>query len=147
MFSINKNPTTAELRKFGFAILSGFGVLAMAIWILTARAQGSTFGWTGKTGQFVALWFFALGAFLAIVSLIAPSVARSVYIAWMTVTLPIGIVMSVVLLTVLFFLLLPIFSVIVRFGDPLRKKWKTGSTYWEDYKAHEPTLERMRRLF
>jgi hypothetical protein len=41
---------------------------------------------------------------------------------------------------------LPLFSLIVRFGDPLRKKLG-GATYWEPYRPHEPTLERMRRPF
>ncbi|MEK7710827.1 MAG: hypothetical protein AAB341_02930, partial [Planctomycetota bacterium] len=64
----------------------------------------------------------------------------------MTATAPVGIVMSTILLTMLFMLILPVFSLIVRMGDPLRKKLG-GATYWEDYKAHEPTLERMRRPF
>ncbi len=76
----------------------------------------------------------------------AQNTARPVYVAWMTVTVPIGLVMSTVLLTVLFVFVLPLFSLIVRWSDPLQKKLG-ASTYWEEYKPHEHTLERMRRLF
>ena len=67
----------------------------------------------------------------------------------MSVTVPIGIAVSTVLLTVLYFVLLPVFSVIVRFGDPLRKKLSRGGaeSYWEDHKPYEVTLDRMERLF
>jgi hypothetical protein len=68
------------------------------------------------------------------------------YVTWMRASTPIGLAMSTVLLSVLFLFMLPLFSLVVRLGDPLRKKLGE-TTYWEDYKPHEATLERMRRLF
>jgi hypothetical protein len=65
----------------------------------------------------------------------------------MTVTVPIGIAVSTVLLTLLFFVVLPVFAIIVRMGDPLRKKLTQDDTYWEDHEPYEPTLDRMERLF
>ena len=64
----------------------------------------------------------------------------------MRTTVPVGTVMSTVLLTAVFVVVLPLFSIVVRLGDPLRKKLG-GATYWEDYKPYEHTLDRMRRLF
>ena len=67
-------------------------------------------------------------------------------IAWMSITVPIGIAMSTLLLTIMFILVLPLFSLIVRLADPLRKRL-SGSSYWENYPKHPPTLDRLRRPF
>jgi len=147
MFTINKNPTNADLRKFGWAMLFGFGVIGVVLWVVACRRYGGgSFGWSGGAGQQVAIGLFVLGAGLCVIGTAAPSLARPVYIVWMRVTVPIGMVMSTVLLTVLFVFVLPLFSLIVRWGDPLRKKLG-GTTYWEDYRPYEHTLDRMRRLF
>jgi len=147
MFTVNKNPSVSDLRKFGWAMLWGFGVFGVILWVVAWRRYGGgSFGWSGATIQQVAVALFMLGVGLCVIGTAAPSIARPVYIAWMTVTVPIGIGMSTVLLTVLFVFLLPLFSLIVRIGDPLRKKLG-GTTYWENYKAYEHTLDRMRRLF
>jgi len=132
MFTVNKNPGVSDLRKFGWAMLIGFGAIGVILWVVAK--------------QEVAFGLFGLGVGLCVIGIAAPSIARPVYVAWMTATVPIGIVMSTVLLTVLFVFLLPLFSVIVRRGDPLRKKLG-ASSYWEDYRSQEHTLERMRRLF
>jgi len=65
----------------------------------------------------------------------------------MTVSTFIGTIMTTIMLTILFIVLLPLFSLIVRLGDPLRKKITSGPTYWEDYKPHEASIERMKRPF
>ncbi len=65
----------------------------------------------------------------------------------MSLAVPLGIVMSTIALSILFFVLLPVFSLIVRRSDPLRKKITRSGTYWEDYKHYEPTLDRMQRQF
>jgi len=147
MFTVNKNPSVGDLRKFGWAMLFGFGVIGAILWIVAWRRYGGgSFGWSGAASQQVAIGLFVLGVGFCVIGIAAPAVGRPVYIAWMTVTVPIGIIMSTVLLTVLFVFLLPLFSVILRRGDPLRKKLG-GTTYWENYKPYEHTLDRMRRLF
>ena len=147
MLTVNKNPSVSDLRKFGWAMLFGFGVIGAILWVVAWRRYGGgSFGWSGAAGQQVAIGLFVLGTGLWVTGVAAPNVARPVYVAWMTVTVPLGTVLSTVLLTVLFVFLLPLFSLIVRLGDPLRKKLG-GPTYWEDYKPYEHTLERMRRSF
>ncbi len=147
MFTINRNPSENDLRKFGRAMLIGFGGIALLLWYITARKNSVfIFVWTGTGRQFASLGFVLLGAGLFALSKVSPSLTKTVYVAWMTVTVPIGIVMSTVMLTLLFILILPLFAVVVRLGDPLRKKLG-GATYWEDYRPHPPTLERMRRPF
>ncbi len=149
MFTVNKNPTISDLRKFGWAMLVGFWAIGALLWLspwLKTRDLPAL-GWSGTGLQFTAISLQALGVGLCFLSLAAPPVARPVYVAWMTAAGAIGIVMSTVLLTVLFVFLLPVFSLVVRAGDPLRKRLTAGGTYWEDYKPHEATLERMKRPF
>ena len=149
MFTVNKNPGTGDLRKFGWAMLFGFSATSLFLWVMAWRKYGGhgPLGWSGAGGQIVALCLWGLGAALCSLSLSSLTLARPVYVAWMTVATKLGVVMSTLLLSVLFWLILPLFSVIVRMGDPLRKKLSRNGTYWEPHKAHEATLERMRRPF
>ncbi len=150
MFTVNRNPTPAELRKFGWAMLGGFGVLGALLWILHGwRTESGLLAWTGAPAQIAAPCLWVAGIVLWVVSRLSPAIARPVYVAWMSVTVPIGIAVSTALLTVLYFVLLPVFSVIVRLGDPLRKKLSRGGaeSYWEEHKPYEATLDRMERLF
>ena len=145
MFTVNRNPSESDLRKFGRAMLIGFGAIAVVLWIGAAWRSGAS-AWTGAGAQVAAIVSASLGAAFFALSRASRSMTKTVYVGWMTATAPVGIVMSTILLTVLFVLILPVFSLIVRMADPLRRKLG-GSTYWEDYKPHEPTLERMRRPF
>ncbi|MBI4716723.1 MAG: hypothetical protein HY763_02880 [Planctomycetes bacterium] len=148
MFTVNKNPSLLDLKKFGRAMLIGFGVLGAILWIGSSLRRGSgVFAWSGSGAQITALAFWALGVGLWAVSVASPAAAKPVYVGWMTVTLPIGIAMATVLLSLLFVVLLPVFALIVRMADPLRMRLHSGGTYWEDYRHYEPTVERMRRPF
>ena len=148
MFTVNKNPSADDLRKFGWAMLIGFSVIGTVLWTAAWRKYGGNglLGWSGVGAQVVALCLWALGAGLCALSLYSPASAKPVYVTWMRATAPIGIVMSTILLTLVFVLVLPLFALIVRWGDPLRRKIG-GATYWEDYRPSKPTLERMRRTF
>lgn len=149
MFAVNRNPSAADLRKFGWAMLGGFGGLGALLWVIHwwRVSEGALFEWSGHGVQVTVLCLWALGLVLWVLSLLSLALAKPVYVFWMMVTVPVGIVVSTVLLTLLFFIVLPIFAVIVRAGDPLRKRLTPDDTYWEDHEPYEPTLERMRRLF
>jgi hypothetical protein len=153
VFTINKNPSPSDLRGFGRAMLIGFGGLALMLgsapwW--RAWWNGNAlppFAWLGVKSQWWALAFGFTGLLLALISVIRPAAAKVVYVTWMTVTVPVGIVMSAVLLTLIYVFILPPFAWIVRRSDPLRRKRTKQGSYWEEYQPHEPTLERMRRPF
>ena len=149
MFTVNKNPTPNDLRKFGWAMLIGFGGIGALTWLLPwiRGLEGAALGWWGGGGQIASLCFWAVGVSMWAVGLTLPGAAKPMYVVWMSLTVPIGLVMSTILFTILFILLLPLFSIVVRFGDPLRKKRHTRKSYWEDYKPYEPTMERMARPF
>jgi len=148
MFTVNKNPSVSDLRKFGLATVIGFAVLALLLWFapwLKAR-DAAVLAWSVTGPQITAITLLALGLVLCLLSYGAPGAAKHIYVAWMSAAVSVGLAMSTVLLTVLFVFFLPVFSLVVRLNDPLRKKLQ-GDTYWENYKPHEPTLERMRRPF
>ncbi len=146
MFTVNRNPTPRDLRFFAWSMLFGFNGLALLLLIVASWKIGRPFFSPGPRLLFFGMALSVIGTLTAIASLASADVGRRLYIAWMTITVPIGIVMSTMLLTGLFVFLLPLFSLIVRLGDPLRRQL-SGSTYWENYKRYEPTLERMRRPF
>jgi len=149
VFAVDQNPTTSTLRKFGVAMFFGFGVLGALAWASQSFSDRSVggFTWTGHWSQIAALCLWALGVALCAISFGPRALARPVYVGWMTVSMGIGVVMSTILLTVLFVVLLPPFSLVVRLGDPLRKRLGQAPSYWLPHKGHEPTLERMRRPF
>ena len=149
MFTVNKNPSREDLRKFGVAMILGFLVLgAIAFFLPWIKSSGAeSLEWTGTKLQITSVSFAALGITLFLVSYALPAVAKPVYVVWMTVATRIGIVMTTFVLSVLFFVLLPVFSLMIRLGDPLGKKLKASGSYWEDHKEHEATLDRCYRPF
>lgn len=146
---VNKNPSRGELRTFGYVMLFGFWLIGALLffgpWLKTRDVLA--LGWTASSLQITAVALQGLGVILCVLGLTAPSLAKPVYVVWMTAAMAMGLVMTTILLTVLFVVLLPVFSLVVRLGDPMRKRLNGTDTYWEDFQPHEATLERMRRLF
>jgi len=117
-------------------------VIGLLIWWLKHPADPAA----GPTvWQVVALVLWGAAGAVGAISFLVPAAARHVYVGWMTVAMVLGAVMTHVLLTVLFVVLLPAFT-LIRFRDPLRKRLR-GDSYWEAYDRHEDTLERVSRPF
>ncbi|MCA9243381.1 MAG: hypothetical protein KDA32_05465 [Phycisphaerales bacterium] len=130
LLTVNRNPSSRDLRQFALGMLIGFGVLALLAW------------W--RAHPIMAVTFASIGAALAILSQI-PGVNRHVYVAWMTGAHGLGFAMTNVLLTIMFVTLLVPFA-LLRLRDPLRKK-RGAASYWEPPERHEPSIERMSRQF
>lgn len=130
-------------------MLIGFGVIGAILWLYPAIKAGDAglIGWQGGPRQIVGVCLWAVGGGLWLLTLIAPMAAKPIYVGWMSVAVPIGIAVSTILLTLLYFILLPFFSIVVRMGDPVRRKLDPEGSYWEDHAPFEPSLDRMRRLF
>ncbi len=116
VFTVNRDPSAAELRKFGRAMVLGFGVI------------GGVVFWAGAAAVAIGLW--SLGAALFLLTRISLSAARPVYLVWMTAASLIGVVMSTILLTLLYVTFVPVFSLIVRCA--IRFSSSAGTTHWED---------------
>ncbi len=149
VFVVNKNPTAKDLRKFGWAMLAGFGLLGAVLWVIHWRKAETDglFFWSGSTAQVAVLCMWGLGIALWVTPRFSTGLGKPVYVIWMTVATALGVAMSTVVMTLLFVFLLPVFALLVRTGDPLRRKLTSDGTYWENYKPYDATMERMRRQF
>lgn len=107
-----------DLRKFGLMVGGVFAALAVLLW-LRHKPSYPYFLWPGLT-------LIAIGAVL-------PRVLKYVYIAWMSVAFVLGFIMTRVILTLLFFLIVTPIGLVARlFGkDFLQLKLDTSaSSYW-----------------
>lgn len=121
-------PDDKQLRQFAVISLVGFGVLG-----LVARFR---FGW-----QTTSIVFWVMGALTFLVGVARPRTVLPVYTALMLITLPIGWVLSSVLLRVLFYgFLTPIGLVSRLMGrDPLGRKRRRMTTHWLEHRQRMDT--------
>jgi Saxitoxin biosynthesis operon protein SxtJ len=119
---LKKLKTSArELRKFGLTVGGVFLFLGV---LLLLRHRPSY------------LVFCGAGALLVAFGVIWPRALKYVYIAWMTLAFTLGFVMSNVILTLFFFLVVTPIGLLARlFGkDFLARKWdKQAPSYWIPY--------------
>jgi hypothetical protein len=116
-----------EQRKFGLVMGAAFGVLTLVRWGVHRWFQG-------EWGE-PSYWLLFIGADFAVLGLIVPRVLQPVFWAWIKFALAINWVVTHVLLTVVFFLMIvPVRWLMTAFsGSPLNREWKTGAdTYWEE---------------
>ncbi len=144
MLIVNRNPAKREIRSLGLLLLGASGVLGCLLWH-AGRAPGAGWAWAGTGRQAAALVMWAAGFCSATLCLACLGWGRRIYVGWMIFGACLGVVVTAVLLTVLFFLFLPFFG-LIRLSDPLRRRMGANS-YWEPHRPHEATLERMARMF
>ena len=119
MSSINKPKTEAELKKFGFVMALAFTLLA-----------GVLFWRHGWAAPYVAM----LPVFFLPAAVFAPNSLRAVEHYWMLFGEKMSIVMTFLILTVMYYVLITPLGVILRLmgKDLLSLKLEpTASTYWE----------------
>ncbi len=126
LIEIDWNPGKRQLRVFGLSAVAASIILA---------------------GVFVLLWGLAIvwaiaaliaGVAILLCSLLSPRAARVIYIALSAVGLPIGMVVSFILLAGFYFLLLTPIALVFRLigRDSLHRKFDhTADTYWIARKA------------
>jgi hypothetical protein len=93
----------------------------------------------------VPAYFFALAAAFLVLGLIAPSVLRPVLIVWMKFAEALNWLMTRILLTLAFsILIVPVRAIMWIVGhDPLNRAWDpTAATYWEDAEDQPKEFER-----
>jgi hypothetical protein len=132
-------------------MLCGFGVIGALLWYKAVKPPGgwwpeAGWGWNGAGLQSITIVLFAVGVWIALACFVSYAIGRLLYVVWMTGAMYLGMAATTVLLSVLFVILLPLFS-LIRLADPLRLKHKSSGSYWEDPTQHEATLERTRRQF
>ena len=120
LIEINKNPSQRELKWFGVLLAVFFTIVAGLLWWRASQ----------PTAAVVAL---GLGLVLVVVYAAFPGLRRWVYLGWMYAALPIGWVVSHVLLGIIFYLIMTPIGLTMRlFGyDPMSRRFDRGAdTYW-----------------
>ena len=120
--------SSKEIRKFGLVIAIALGVIGSFVYV--------------NFGNFdVVGWMWGVGLLFIILGFIFPSVLRPIYKIWMLLAFFIGGIVSRVILTVLFYVVLTPTGLVLRlFGkDILNEKFdKRRESYWvkKDLSGH-----------
>jgi Saxitoxin biosynthesis operon protein SxtJ len=127
MISLNVNPGAREVRSFA------------RLWFpLFAAALGGTVWWhTGSPAP--AYWAWGIGALLAGAMQASPRMARSVFIALILVTYPVGIAISYTVLAAMFFLVFTPIGFVMRLAgrDPLALRGRSRRSHWQPYEQDD----------
>ena len=130
LMEINWSPNRRQLRGFGVICVVAFA--ALGAWVFF---NGSIFTITvsGRTGAHLGYVLWGLAAMCGCLSMSAPATLRPLYVGLTAVSLPIGYVVSHVVMAILFFgILTPIGLVFRLMGrDPLCRRFDPDSqTCW-----------------
>jgi hypothetical protein len=132
LVEINWNPEKGQLRMFGLIAVLVLGVAAVILQFV--------FGITVIAALFVG----GTGLCIFVISLIWAKAARIIYLGLTFAAMPIGLVISFLLMATFYFLVLtPVGLVFRLFGrDVLARKFKADTpTYWTS-RQHRDDLER-----
>src|SRR5947207_1289919 len=123
LVKINWKPSTVELRKFGVALLVGFGLIGGLVY------------WRG--GHTAAFWMWGLAGAVGALALLFPRASLAFYVVWMGLAFLIGSVVSMLMLFIIFFLIITPVAIFMRVfrRDPLRlrKEGFRPGTYWIEH--------------
>ncbi len=128
MIEINRNPSPRTLRQFSLA----FGVFAAIVGCLVLARGGP---WT----TIAAIW--SAGAAIALVGLARPTFVKWLYLAMSCLTAPIGIVISLTVLGIVYYIVVTPIGVIMRLlgRDPMQRRPDPKTdTYWRKREQPEP---------
>jgi|ERR1043166_955969 hypothetical protein len=115
-----------ELRKFGVSV--GGVLLLLGLWFLYRHRAP-------------AAWFLGAGSVLLVLGFAAPKGLKQIYIGWMAVGFLLGFVVSNLLLTLFFYLIMTPIALAARsFGkDFLGRKWNIpAGSYWQKRASEKP---------
>ena len=116
-----------EQRNFGLVMAAAFGVLTLVRWGIHRWFQGE---WGTPS-----YWLLGIGAVFGILGLVWPRSLQEVLWAWIKLAVAINWIVTHVLLTLVFFLMIvPIRGLVALFSeDPLKRELQADAdTYWEE---------------
>lgn len=126
LIEVNWRPNNKQLRGFGKIALVALAIISVVLYLV----KGLEIRWV--------LAIAAVGLAIFASSLISLRLTRAIYLGLVVATLPIGLVVSFVLLAAFYFLLLTPLAFVFRLigRDPLRRKFDSGAeSYWL---THDP---------
>lgn len=121
MVKINWKPSQKELKNFGWVILVGFGIIGALLFF--KHKHNAAYGvWGGSV-------------FVFLLSHILPVAAKPFYWIWMGFGFVMGSIMSRVVMSIIFYIVLTPVAVILKIAgkDSLQIKKPIKSSYWIDH--------------
>ncbi len=118
--SIRKDPSPRELRWFGLALFCFFGILGGVIAWRTGSVEISRFLW-------------GAGALLVVTYYSVPSLRRPIFVAWMTLTYPIGWTLTHLTLGLIYYGMFTPLALLGRLlgRDSLQRSFdRKATSYW-----------------
>ena len=134
LVQVNWHPDRRQLRGFGVISLIAFG--GIGSWI-HFKQSFMGFAIPAATAGPISYALWTLAALCLLLGLIAPQLLRPLFVGLTLVSLPIGFVVSHVIMAVLFYGLFTPIGLIFRLigRDPLQRKFdREAESYWV---AHE----------
>ena len=131
LFQVDRNPDERTLRQFGFIALCAFGILAACAYYERGLFAFGLYDARARLAVTTALAALGLGS--ACASIFYPRANRYTYVGLATLTHPIGVVFSYVILAVLFFGIIAPTGFLLRLAgkDPLQRAFRRDQpSYW-----------------
>lgn len=126
-----------EQRKFGLVMAAAIVVLGLLRYALHGFSQ-------------FPLWFFVVAAIFAGFGLLWPRGLKPVFIGWIKFALVLNWIVTHLLLTIVYFLIIVPMGIVMRLfsEDPLKRKWlPKNESYWEMPEEQPEDFERYRNQF
>jgi hypothetical protein len=126
LIDINWKPDRNELRKFGEISLAMLTVIALV------------FHWLDRLSAVTSLYLCAAGLGIFILSRISTKLVKPFYLLLYAMALPIGFVLTNILMAIIYFIILTPIGLIFRLirRDPLQRKFDPRSkTYWVGHRS------------
>lgn len=133
LVQLKKDPSRKDLNWFGVLFAAFFGLAGLLTW----RRHGLGSG---------ALLLWALAVLVPAVYYAVPSLRRPIYLGWMYLVFPIGMVVSFVVLALVYFGVVTPVGLVARLTgfDPLKRAFEpTRASYWVEH----PTGDQSTRYF
>ena len=133
LIEVDWKPPKKQLRQFA------------ALFVVFAAGLG-TLGWYQGRPLLVSQVLWGLALVVGALGLFAPAAVRPVWVVMMAVALPIGMVVSTVLMVVIFYVILTPIGFVMRLAgyDPMRqRKSDAGASFW----IERPSVTDVRRYF
>jgi carbamoyltransferase len=124
VLDINWRPDQRQLRQFSLLWIAFFGLIA-------------AYAWWYKESPAAAVSFLFV-SFAGIVGWFRPEFLRPIYVVWMALAMPIGWVVSHLLLLAVYYLLITPIAFLMRLVgyDPLKRQFeRSAATYWTPHES------------
>jgi hypothetical protein len=130
MIKIDLKPDTKQLRSFGFIALFGFSAMAtMVLWKFTDWS----FHWS-------VILLLSLAVICPVLALTAPIANKPIYLTMMIVAIPIGFLVSAIVLRLIYYGMFTPIALWFRMKgrDAMdRELQPEAETYWKDHRDRE----------